>query len=99
MASDGDNVERLIDLGIVPTLINLLQVNSVFVIYKVCLYRKKLDVMIFVSIEKAETEKAFCPILPCPSNPPPRHNMLQCVNFAIWTDKLTNKQMTSNTLD
>ena len=40
MASDGDNVERLIDLGIVPTLINLLQVNSVFVIYKVCLYRK-----------------------------------------------------------
>lgn len=46
MASDGDNVERLIDLGIVPTLINLLQVNSVFVIYKVCLYRKKLDVII-----------------------------------------------------
>ena len=45
MASDGDNVERLIDLGIVPTLINLLQVNSVFVIYKVCLYRK-LDVII-----------------------------------------------------
>ena len=45
MASDGDNVERLIDLGIVPTLINLLQVNSVFVIYKVCLYRKKLDVI------------------------------------------------------
>ena len=28
VASDGDNVERLIDLGIVPTLINLLQVNS-----------------------------------------------------------------------
>ena len=29
VASDGDNVERLIDLGIVPTLINLLQVNKV----------------------------------------------------------------------
>ena len=76
MASDGDNVERLIDLGIVPTLINLLQVNSVFVIYKVCLYRKKLDViyMIFVSIEKGKTEKAFFPILPCPySHPQTRH--------------------------
>ena len=69
MASDGDNVERLIDLGIVPTLINLLQVNSVFVIYKVCLYGKLnvIKYMIFVSIEKAKIEKAFC--LPCSSKP------------------------------